>query len=94
MTTTVTERVAAFDEACVAAGREPSAIRRSTWAEGPDVQTEAGFEAFVRAHRALGFTDFAIVPADDMPPEVLRRIARERILALRAEFDASPATDR
>ncbi len=91
VTTTVAERVAAFDDACRAAGRDPSAIRHSTWAEGPEVQTEAGFEAFVRAHRALGFTDFSIVPSDDTPLEVLRRIAHDRIPALRAEFDAAGA---
>ena len=94
VTTTVAERVAAFDAACRATGRDPATIRRSTWAEGPEVQTEAGFETFVRAHRDLGFTDFALVPEDDTPPDVLGRIARDRIPALRAEFDATVPPDR
>ncbi len=95
VTTTVAERVAAFDEACRATGRDPAAVRRSTWTEAEqDVTTEAGFEAFVRAHRALGFTDFSIVPSDEAGPEVLRRIARDRIPTLRAEFDAAAPADR
>ena len=95
VTTTVAERVAAFDEACRATGRDPATIRRSTWTESEeDVATEAGFEAFVRTHRALGFTDFSIVPSDEAGPDVLRRIAHDRIPALRAEFDAAPPPDR
>jgi len=89
VSTSVAERVAAFDEACRAAGRDPATIRRSIWAEGDEVQTEAGFESFVRAHRTLGFTDFSLVPSDDTPPDVLHGIARDRIPALRAEFDAA-----
>ena len=49
---------------------------------------------FVRAHRALGFTDFSIVPSDAAAPEVFERIARDRIPALRAEFDGQPPPDR
>ena len=65
VTTTVAERVAAFDAACLEAGRDPATIRRSTWTEADDdVSTEAGFEAFARTHRALGFTDFSFVPSD------------------------------
>jgi alkanesulfonate monooxygenase SsuD/methylene tetrahydromethanopterin reductase-like flavin-dependent oxidoreductase (luciferase family) len=89
VTTTVAERVAAFDEAVRAAGRDPATIRRSTWTEAEtDVTSPDGFEAFVRAQRTLGFTDFSIVPGDVAGSDVLRRIALERIPALRAELDA------
>jgi len=95
VTTTVAERVAAFDAACRGAGRDPATIRRSTWTEAEeDVTSSKGFEAFVRTHRALGFTDFSIVPWDEASPDVLERIARETIPALRAEFDATPPRDR
>ena len=56
--------------------------------------TPDGFEAFVRAHRALGFTDFSIVPSDAAPPTVLERIAEERIPALRAEFGGEHLPER
>lgn len=84
----VAERIAALDAACAEIGRDPREIRRSTWA-GPEVyERPAAFEDFVRAHRALGFTDFSI----ERPPAgrraVLERIARETIPALRAEFAA------
>jgi alkanesulfonate monooxygenase SsuD/methylene tetrahydromethanopterin reductase-like flavin-dependent oxidoreductase (luciferase family) len=89
LTTTVAERVAAFDAACRDAGRDPFAVRRSIWSEREeDVASVDGFEAFVRAHRALGFTDFSIVPSPATSPEVLRRMAQDRIPTLRAEFDA------
>lgn len=95
VTTTVAERVAMFDVACRMTGRDPATIRRSTWTEAEqDVATEAGFEAFVREHRALGFTDFSIVPSDAAGPDVLSRIAHDRIPALRAEFDAARTPDR
>ncbi|MFL5673771.1 MAG: LLM class flavin-dependent oxidoreductase [Chloroflexota bacterium] len=88
VTTTIGERVAAFDAACRDAGRDPATVRRSIWTEAAEhVTSEDGFESFVRSHRALGFTDFSIVPSDDAPPGVLERIARERIPALRTEFD-------
>jgi alkanesulfonate monooxygenase SsuD/methylene tetrahydromethanopterin reductase-like flavin-dependent oxidoreductase (luciferase family) len=88
VTTDLGERVRVFDEACRAAGRDPASIRRSTWAEGDVAADEDRFVKFVRRHHALGFTDFSVV----LPPEpgqfpVLERIARERIPALRAEFD-------
>ena len=84
--TPIAERIRALDAACAEIGRDPAEIRRSTWV-GPEVyETATAFEAFVRAHRALGFTDFSIErpPADQR--DVLVRIARETIPALRAEF--------
>ena len=95
VTSTIAERVAAFDAACRAAGRDPAAIRRSIWTEADeDVTSANGFERFVRTHRALGFTDFSIVPSNTAPPDVLDRIAGECIPALRAEFDGDPSPDR
>jgi F420-dependent oxidoreductase-like protein len=84
--TPVAERIAALDAACAEIGRDPAEIRRSTWA-GPEVyETPTAFEDFVRTNRALGFTDFSI----ERPPagrrDLLERIARETIPALRAEF--------
>jgi hypothetical protein len=86
LATPLADRIAALDAACAEIGRDPAEIRRSTWA-GPEVyETATGFEDFVRAHRALGFTDFSI----ERPPagrrDVLERIARVTIPALRAEF--------
>jgi alkanesulfonate monooxygenase SsuD/methylene tetrahydromethanopterin reductase-like flavin-dependent oxidoreductase (luciferase family) len=90
VTTTVEERVAAFDAACREAGRDPVSVRRSIWTEADrDVTSAGGFETFVRTHRALGFTDFSFVPSDEAGPAILERIARDRIPALRAEFDTA-----
>jgi len=89
VTTDIAERVAAFEDACRDAGRDPGSIRRSTWAEGDVATSEVAFTAFVRQHRALGFTDFSIVPQERVHGSVLERIARDRIPGLRAEFDAS-----
>jgi alkanesulfonate monooxygenase SsuD/methylene tetrahydromethanopterin reductase-like flavin-dependent oxidoreductase (luciferase family) len=84
--TPVAERIAALDAACAEIGRDPAEIRRSTWA-GPEVYESSGaFEEWVRTNRALGFTDFSI----ERPPagrrDLLERIARDTIPALRAEF--------
>jgi hypothetical protein len=87
--------VATFDAASRDAGRDPATIRRSIWTEAdPDVTSADGFERSARAHRALGFTDLSIVPSETAPPDVVERIARERIPALRAEFDEQPLADR
>lgn len=95
VTSTIAERVAVFDAACRDAGRDPAAIRRSIWTEAEeDVTSVEGFERFARVHRALGFTDFSIVPSDTAPPDVLERIAGECIPALRAEFDGRQPPDR
>lgn len=89
VTTDLAERVRAFEDACRDAGRDPGSIRRSTWAEGDVATSEAAFVGFVRQHRALGFTDFSVVPQERDHRPVLERIARDRIPELRAEFAAS-----
>lgn len=89
VTTTLAERVEAFDRACLDAGRDPRAVRRSTWAEADVAASETAFVDFARRHRALGFTDISVIPAAPEHAPVLRRIARDRIPELRAEFAAA-----
>jgi alkanesulfonate monooxygenase SsuD/methylene tetrahydromethanopterin reductase-like flavin-dependent oxidoreductase (luciferase family) len=91
VTTDLAERVAAFEAACADIGRDPLAIRRSTWGEGEVAESETAFVGFARRHLALGFTDISIVPpGPDLMP-VLRRIALQRIPELRA--DAAEAAE-
>ena len=81
--TPVAERIRALDAACAEVGRDPAEIRRSTWAGAEVYASPTGFEDFVRAHRALGFTDFSIVRPPAGRRDLLERIARETIPALR-----------
>ena len=92
VTTDLAERVGAFEAAGREAGRDPAEIRRSTWAEGDVATDEDAFVEFVRRHRAIGFTDFSVVPSETADLPVLRRIAAERIPELRAESDADAGT--
>jgi alkanesulfonate monooxygenase SsuD/methylene tetrahydromethanopterin reductase-like flavin-dependent oxidoreductase (luciferase family) len=86
LATPLAERIATLDAACAEIGRDPAEIRRSTWV-GPEVYaTPTAFEEFVRTHRRLGFTDFSIERPPDGRRDLLERIAREAIPALRAEF--------
>jgi alkanesulfonate monooxygenase SsuD/methylene tetrahydromethanopterin reductase-like flavin-dependent oxidoreductase (luciferase family) len=88
VTSGLAERVRALDEGCLAIGRDPAEIRRSTWAEKDVLRSEATYLAFVRHHRAIGFTDFSTVMPDPSDLPVLRHVAADVIPALRA---ASPA---
>ncbi len=85
VTTSVEERMTAFEAACAAAGRDPGTVRRSTWALPAAVASEATYEAFARRQLELGFTDVSVVPLG-VPVERLRRIAETVVPALRAEF--------
>jgi F420-dependent oxidoreductase-like protein len=87
----IEDRVRRFDAAAREAGRDPAAIRRSTWANASVATDEDAYLGFVRHHRALGFTDFMteLPPAADRA--ALRRIARERIPALRRELAGATA---
>lgn len=87
--TEVSERIAAFDEACRAIGRNPADVRHSTWGTRAILQSEDAYADFVRHHMALGFTDFSSVTptAADMP--VLRRIAEDVIPAFRTSATAA-----
>jgi alkanesulfonate monooxygenase SsuD/methylene tetrahydromethanopterin reductase-like flavin-dependent oxidoreductase (luciferase family) len=80
----IAERIAALDAACVAIGRDPSEIRRSTWATSEALRSTDAYLDFVRRHRRLGFTDFATVRPAPGDAEVLRRVATEIIPELRA----------
>jgi alkanesulfonate monooxygenase SsuD/methylene tetrahydromethanopterin reductase-like flavin-dependent oxidoreductase (luciferase family) len=85
VTTTVGERLAAFDAAVTEVGRDPATIRRSTWGGPETLESEATYEAFVRRHLELGFTDVCVVPRN-IPTDRLRRIAERVLPGLRAEY--------
>ena len=82
----VSERIRTLDAACAEIGRDPTEIRRSTWAGAEVYRSTSGFEDFVRSHRALGFTDFSIVRPPAGRRDLLERIAHETIPALRVEL--------
>lgn len=81
--TALAERIRYLDEACGLIGRDPTEIRRSTWATAAALHSEGAYLDFVTRHRQLGFTDFSTVmpAADDLP--VLRRIAEAMIPEIR-----------
>lgn len=80
----IAEQAQTFETACVESGRDPSSIRRSTWAEAEVLASSATFETFVTIHRALGFTDFSAVLPPPGERHVLERVAREVLPRLRA----------
>jgi alkanesulfonate monooxygenase SsuD/methylene tetrahydromethanopterin reductase-like flavin-dependent oxidoreductase (luciferase family) len=83
MTDDPAARIRALDAACREVGRDPSEIRRSTWAPVEVLASEATYEHYVRSHQAAGFTDFATVLPDAAGMPLLRRIARDVVPALR-----------
>jgi len=85
------ERVRRFEAACREVGRDPTAIRRSTWTGGDVLRSLETFVAWVEAHRALGFTDFTTgLPGPEHLPTV-RQIAAEALPALRGVAQARSA---
>lgn len=80
----IADRLARLDEACLAIGRDPREIRRSTWATSEVLSSPDAYLDFVRRHRALGFTDFTTVRPAPEHEGALRTIAREVIPELRA----------
>lgn len=80
------ERIRELDAACRSIGRDPAQIRRSTWATGEVLRSEAAYRDYVTRHQRLGFTDFStVMPAPgDLP--VLHRIAADVIPELRASL--------
>lgn len=78
------ERIAGLDAACREIGRDPSEIRRSTWATEDALSSVDAYLDFVRRHRAMGFTDFTTVRPRQADASVLRTVALEVIPALRA----------
>lgn len=77
------ERMAQLDAACVALGRDPREIRRSTWATRDVLESVGAYLGYVRRHRALGFTDFSTVAPGPGQMETLRTIATEVIPGIR-----------
>jgi alkanesulfonate monooxygenase SsuD/methylene tetrahydromethanopterin reductase-like flavin-dependent oxidoreductase (luciferase family) len=83
VTTTIEERIRALDEACLAIGRDPAEIRRSTWATSAVLASDAAYADYVNRHRLLGFTDFSVVPPVAGAETALRRVAEGVIPGLR-----------
>ncbi|HEX5828209.1 MAG TPA: LLM class flavin-dependent oxidoreductase [Candidatus Limnocylindrales bacterium] len=84
ITTSIADRLAVVEQAARDAGRDPATIRRSTWGGPETLESVEAYEAFVRHHLELGFTDVCVVPRG-IPGERLRRIAAEVLPRLRAE---------
>ena len=78
----IAERIAQLDAECLAIGRDPSEIRRSTWATADVLRSTDAYLDFVRRHRALGFTDFTTVRPSPNDRDVLRIVATEIIPAI------------
>lgn len=84
VTTTVAQRIAAFEAACSAVGRDPSTARRSVWALPHVAADDTAYLDFARRHLALGFTDITVVPGSASGAR-LRHIADELVPQLREE---------
>ena len=82
------ERVAAFDAACHATGRDPAAVRRSVWVGEEPLASPAAYLEFVERHRSLGFTDLMT----GLPPKerwsAVREIATSLIPSLRRDEES------
>jgi len=78
------ERIAGLDDACREIGRDPQAIRRSTWATREVLASTDAYLDFVRRHHALGFTDFSTVLPAPENASVLDSVADQIIPELRA----------
>ncbi len=85
VTESLPDRMRRFVAGCRAAGRDPSAVRRSLWAEASILQSVDAYVAFVEQHAALGFSDFtAVLPRGVANPSpVLVEIAEQVIPGLR-----------
>ncbi len=81
--TTIEERIRALDDACLAIGRDPAEIRRSTWATSAALASDAAYADYVNRHRLLGFTDFSVVPPATGAEAALRTVAENVIPELR-----------
>ena len=80
----VAERVKRLDEACRAMGRDPSEIRRSTWATHEVLRSPEAYVEFVRSHRAMGLTDFTVAPRSVGDESAMRNIADEVLPRIRS----------
>jgi len=86
VTTSVAERVEAFDAAARDAGRDPASIRRSTWGVPSDIATDDAYAAFARRHVELGFTDICVATGRTSL-ERLRHVAENVIPRPRVELE-------
>jgi alkanesulfonate monooxygenase SsuD/methylene tetrahydromethanopterin reductase-like flavin-dependent oxidoreductase (luciferase family) len=86
----VAARVARFDTACRAAGRDPLLVRRSIWVGAEATSSTVAFSAFVERHQALGFTDFSVTRPDPQNWDVVRAIARDVLPGFRAAASQQP----
>ena len=92
--TELAARIARLDAACREVGRDPTEIRRSTWAGSDALNSVAAYRAFVDRHRRLGFTDFSTVLPSAGHEPILRVVATTVIPELRdaaAALGAGPA---
>ncbi len=90
VSSSLAERVAEFERACTAVGRDPVGIRRSVWVGPEPLESRSAFRAFVRRHRSLGFTDLmTALPGRDAWSTV-RDIAMRDIPRLRERQAGSP----
>lgn len=80
----IAERVERFDEACRAVGRNPTDIRRSTWATHEVLRSPEAYLEFVRSHRAWGLTDFTVAPRPAGDEAAIRTIAEDVIPRIRS----------
>jgi len=83
VTSDLAERVAAFEAACHAAGRDPAGVRRSVWVGPEPLGSQAAYEDFVERHRLLGFTDVTTGFPDSDRWSAVREIATRLISRLR-----------
>jgi alkanesulfonate monooxygenase SsuD/methylene tetrahydromethanopterin reductase-like flavin-dependent oxidoreductase (luciferase family) len=82
--TELAERIRYLDDACRAIGRDPTEIRRSTWAPAAAVlRSEAAYVDFVTRHQVLGFTDFSTTTPAAAQMPLLRHLAENVIPHLR-----------
>ena len=79
----IEERIRSLDDACREIGRDPTEIRRSTWARSAALESDEIYTGFVDRHRLLGFTDFSVVAPAAGAEAVLRRVAEGVIPELR-----------
>lgn len=79
-------RVTALDDACRAIGRDPTTLRRSTWATADALASVESYRAFAERHHALGFTDLVTILPLPERMGVLREVAEVVIPELRSAW--------
>ena len=80
----IEEQMRHLDEACLAIGRDPSEIRRSTWTTGEALASADAFREFITRQLELGFTDVSVLLPELVDERVLVTIARDVLPELRS----------